>query len=95
MVTCEMVRDWLLAYLNGEIERSVLVEWARRVKQQGQVLGGDAAIAGPVLARIGVTGQGGYDLTRDDCFTLLEDLGYRARVVAEPLDDTPGVAADW
>jgi hypothetical protein len=90
-----MVRDWLLAYLNGEIERSVLVDWARRVKQQSQVLDEDAAIAGPVLARIGVTGQGGYDLTVNDCFDLLEDLGYRARVVAEPLDDTLDAPAEW
>jgi hypothetical protein len=90
-----MVRDWLLAYLNGEVERSVLVDWARRIKQQGQVLGEDAAVAGPVLARIGVTGQGGYDLTLGDCFNLLEDLGYRARVVAEPLDDAFNAAAGW
>ena len=85
MVTCEMVRDWLLAYLNGEIEREALVGWARQVKQEGQVFGQDAETVGPALARIGLTGVGGYDLIWDDCFELLKDLGFAVRVVAEPI----------
>ncbi|MBN1287179.1 MAG: hypothetical protein JXB47_17405 [Anaerolineae bacterium] len=86
MVTVEMVRDWLLAYLNGEIDRAVLVEWAREVKLGGQVLSEDAEIVGPALARIGVAGKSGYDLTWHDCFDLLEELGYMARVIAEPIE---------
>ena len=87
MVTRAMVRDWLLAYLNGEIAREVLVDWARQVKREGQIFGQDVETVGPALARIGLTGAGGYDLTWDDCFDLLESLGFAPRVIAEPVEE--------
>mgnify|MGYP005848207375 CR=1 FL=1 len=87
MVTRAMVRDWLLAYLNGEVEQAALVGWAREVKRGAAVFSRDAEVVNPALARIGLTGVGGYRLTWDDCFNLLEDLGYAPRVVAEPVDD--------
>ncbi len=86
MVTCEMVRDWLLAYLNGEIDREALVGWARQVRRGGEVFAPDAEVVGPALARIGLTGVQGYDLTYEDCFDLLETLGFAPRVVADPAD---------
>lgn len=90
MVTIEMVRDWLLAYLNGEIDRTALVEWAREIKLGGRILSEDAEVVGPVLARIGVTGKGTYTLTWEDCVDLLEDLGFAAHVVAVPIHDESG-----
>jgi hypothetical protein len=90
VVTREMVRDWLLAYLNAEIERAVLVDWARQVKQEGQIFGQDVDVVGPALARIGLTGVGGYDLTWDDCFDLLESLGFVPQVIAEPAEEFKG-----
>ncbi len=86
MVTCEVVRDWLLAYLNGAITQSALIEWARKAKLSAELLAADAEWVGPVLARIGVTGKGSYTLTWEDCFDLLEDLGFAARVIAEPIE---------
>ncbi len=82
-----MVRDWLLAYLNNQIPQDTLVGWAREVKLEGAILSEDADIIGPALARIGVTGQSGYTLTWQDCFDLLEDLGFAPRVAADPISD--------
>lgn len=87
MVTRAMVRDWLLAYLNREIDRAALVGWARQVKREGAVFAPDADAVGPVLARIGLTGVAGYDLAWDDCFDLLEALGYAPQVIATPVAD--------
>lgn len=96
MVTRKMVCDWLLAYLNGEVERQTLVEWARQVRRSGEVFAHDAGVVGPALARIGLAGVGGYDLTWDDCFDLIESLGFAPRVVADPIgpDDDADEADD-
>jgi hypothetical protein len=81
MITREIVRDKLLAYLNHNITLAQLVNWAEDTMNEGDLDARDAPIFRDVIARIGVADVKEFGLTWEDCYDFLSRLGYKVKVV--------------
>jgi hypothetical protein len=82
MLTREIVRNQLLAYLNHRITLVQLVDWAENVMNNETFEPRDATLLGDVVARIGVADVENFGLAWDDCYDLLSRMGYQVQVVA-------------
>ena len=82
MLTREIVRNQLLAYLNHRITLAQLVDWAENVMNSETFEPRDATLLGDVVARIGVADVENFGLAWDDCYDLLSRMGYQVQVVA-------------
>ena len=82
MITRELVRDRLLAYLNQEITLAKLVDWAEDAMNEGEFDPRDTVLLADIVARIGVADVDGFGLSWEDCHSFLSRLGYKVEVVA-------------
>ncbi len=84
-VTREVVRDQLLAYLNGKLTRAELVRWAEDALGEGELEEAHAETLSDILARLGLADVEAFGLSWDDCADFLARLGYHAEVRAIPI----------
>ncbi len=96
MITRSVVRDWLLAYLNREIDAAYLAQWAQMILAEGQIFRADEMLVRHVLAQLRWLPLPGKGLTWEELYDLLQLLGYQPHVTAEPLggETAPSLADD-
>ena len=82
MITRQITRDQILAYLNHNVTLAHLVDWAENTMNEGALDPRDANVLGDVIARIGLADVEGFGLSWDDCYSFLSRLGYRVEVMA-------------
>ena len=80
LVTRQMVADKLAAYLQHELSRAGLVDWAEAAMMGGELDPQHFTAICDVVARLGVANVRTFGLTWDDCEHLLKQLGYAAHV---------------
>ena len=85
LITRELVRDKLLAYLNHQITLSDLVDWAETALCEGDLEEYRAETLRDIIARIGLADVQKFDLSWTDCSDFLKQLGYEVRVEAVPI----------
>ena len=85
LVTKELVRDQLLAYLNQRMTLPELVDWAEDMLGDGEMEMSDIEMISDILARLGLADVREFGLSWEDCSTLLARLGYQLQVEAIPL----------
>lgn len=85
LITKEVVRDQLLAYLNQRITLTELVDWAENVLGDREIEISDIEIISDIAARLGLADVRESGLSWEDCTLLLSRLGYQPQVEAIPL----------
>jgi hypothetical protein len=79
-ITKHTAAQKLAGYLHHEISLAQLVDWAESAMLDGEFAGQDVEALRFVVSRLGVADVRAFGLTWEDCESLLERLGYRARV---------------
>ncbi|MBI4790190.1 MAG: hypothetical protein HY782_24415 [Chloroflexi bacterium] len=82
MITRQVVRDQILAYLNRQITLAQLVDWAENTMNEGALDSRDAPVLADVIGRLGAADIEDFSLTWDDCYSFLSRLGYKVEVMA-------------
>jgi hypothetical protein len=82
LVTKEIVRDQLLAYLNQHVTLAQLVEWSENNLPNDELELRDIETLSDILARLGLADIREFGLSSEDCSTLLARLGYQLQVKA-------------
>ena len=85
VITKELVRRQLLAYLNRDITLTQLVDWAENALCDGDLDERDADLLRDIVARIGLADVREFGLSWDDCYGFLSRLGYDVQVSAMPV----------
>ena len=85
LVTKEVIRDQLLAYLNRRMTLAQLVDWAENVLCDGELEMHDIEVLSDILARLGLADVREFGLSWEDCSTFLARLGYQLQVDATPM----------
>jgi hypothetical protein len=80
LVTKQTVAQKLAAYLHHELSLAQLVDWAETALLDGEFTEQDLEALRFVVSRLGVADVRAFGLTWEDCESLLDRLGYRARV---------------
>ena len=80
MVTKQLAANKLADYLRHTISLDQLVQWAEAAVLEGDFGDRDAPAISAVVARLGVADARAFGLTWEDCESLLQQLGYNARV---------------
>jgi hypothetical protein len=80
LVTKQTAAQQLTAFLHHELSLAQLVDWAESALLDGEFAEQDVAALRFVVSRLGVADVRAFGLTWEDCETLLDRLGYRARV---------------
>ena len=80
MITKQTVADKIAAYLHHEITPAQLVDWAEDAMMDGEFAERDAGTLSAVVARLGVADARAFGLAWEDCESLLQQLGFSARV---------------
>lgn len=80
LVTKQSAAQKLTAYLHHELSLAQLVDWAEIALLDGEFAEQDVEALRFVVSRLGVADVRAFGLTWEDCESLLERLGYRARV---------------
>ena len=84
-VTKREVVEKLLAYLNGRLGLSELVDWAEEVMREGDFPEEDYETLRDIIARLGLADVASFGLTWEDCVSMLRQLGYRVSVEVSPI----------
>ena len=85
IVTKELTRDQILAYLNHAISLAELVDWAETSLFEADLEAQDAELLRDVVARLGLADVREFGLSWDDCSDVLAQLGYQTQVKVIPL----------
>ncbi len=85
MITKELVRDQLLAYLNRTITLDQLVDWAEDALCKDDLDPQNAELLRDIIARLGLADAREFGLSWDDCYEFLVTLGYYAQVKTVPV----------
>jgi hypothetical protein len=85
IVTKEIVRDKLLAYLNNQISLPELVDWAENSLCDGELDTADPETLRDIIARLGLADVRQFGLSWADCSNFLGRLGYRVQVEVIPI----------
>jgi hypothetical protein len=80
LVTKQTAAQKLTAFLHHEISLAQLVDWAETALLDGEFADQDMDALRFVVSRLGVADVRAFGLTWEDCESLLDRLGYRARV---------------
>ena len=80
LVSKQATAQKLTAYLHHELTLAQLVDWAEAAMLDGEFAEPEAEALRFVVSRLGVADVRAFGLTWEDCESLLERLGYRARV---------------
>ncbi len=82
VVTRQVVRDHIVAYLNRKLTLDQLVDWAEEVLNEGTLDPQDAELVRDIIARLGVADVKAFGLSWDDFYNFLSRLGYKVQVMA-------------
>ena len=85
LITKELIRDQLLAYLNQRITLAQLVDWAENTLAEGELKLQDIEILSDILARLGLADVREFGLSWEDYSTFLARLGYQLHLEAIPI----------
>lgn len=85
LVTKEVIRDQLLAYLNRRMTIAQLVDWAENVLCDGELEVHDVEVLSDMLARLGLADVREFGVSWEDCSTFLSRLGYQLQIDAIPM----------
>lgn len=85
VVTKDLIRDHLLAYLNQQITLAQLVDWAENTLSESESDWADIETLSDILARLGLADVREFGLTGEDCATFLARLGHQPQVEVIPL----------
>lgn len=80
IITKQTAASQIAAYLHHEITQAQLVEWAEQGMMEGEFAEGDMEALRGVISRLGLADVRAFGLTWEDCESLLDQLGYAARV---------------
>lgn len=84
MITREVVRQKLLAYLNQQITLAELVDWAENCFIEGGFTPDeDIRLLRDIVSYLAAADTSDFPLTWDVCQDFMQQLGMRLRVVAE------------
>jgi hypothetical protein len=75
-----MVAGTLAAYLHHEISLHALVDWAQWAMMEEELAGVYHDVIRDVVARLGLADVQTFELTWEDCETILKRLGYVTRI---------------
>ena len=89
-ITREMVARKLAAYLHHEISLHALVDWAQLAMMEEELERVSHDAIRDVVARLGLADVRTFELTWEDCETILKRLGYdfRIEIVAARWDNS-------
>lgn len=90
MITRIVARDWLLAYMNREIDAASLADWARKTLEEGWIYARDEEIVRRTLLYLRRLDSRAWGLTWDELHDLMQLLGYEIRATATLLSDEEG-----
>ena len=79
-ITRDTVARKLAAYLHHEISLHALVDWAQLAMMEEELEGVYHDAIRDVVARLGLAGVQTFELTWEDCETILKRLGYDIRI---------------
>jgi hypothetical protein len=79
-ITREMVARKLAAYLHHEISLHALVDWAQLAMMEEELEKVSHDAIRDVVARLGLADVRTFELTWEDCETILRRLGYDIRI---------------
>jgi hypothetical protein len=79
-ITREIVAGKLAAYLHHEISLHALVDWAQWAMIEEELEGVYHDVIRDVVARLGLANVQTFELTWEDCETILKRLGYVIRL---------------
>ncbi|RPJ55282.1 MAG: hypothetical protein EHM12_12525 [Dehalococcoidia bacterium] len=85
VITKEVVRDQLLAYLNRALTLRQLVDWAEDALGEGELDLQNSDLLRDIVARLGLADVREFGLSWDDCYEFLTRLGYQAQVKILPM----------
>ena len=72
------------AYLNHQIDKDELVDWAESGLMDGEFPESEATVLASALSRIGLMDVRSFGLNWDDFEEILHEIGYKARVELIP-----------
>jgi hypothetical protein len=81
MITRQIVRNKILAYLNREITLAELVDWAEDGVFETDLDENDTELLMSILGRLGAADVEQFALSWDDYFAMLSQLGYKPQVI--------------
>ena len=84
LITKELVRDQLLAYLNHAITLAQLVDCAEDALDEGEFEAQNSEALRDITARLGLADVQEFGLSREDCYEFLARLGYQVKVRVTP-----------
>ncbi len=71
VITNEVIRDQLLAYLNRAITLAQLVDWAEDALNEGELEAQNSEALRDIIARLGLADVREFGLSWDDCYEFL------------------------
>jgi hypothetical protein len=84
VITKEIIRDQLLAYLNRRVTLNQLVDWAENALCEDELDLQNPDLLRDIIARLGLADVREFGLSWDDCYEFLGRLGYQAQVKILP-----------
>ena len=81
VVTKEILTDMLVKYLNREITKDELVDWAENMICDAEFSEKDANLIKKVLSHLGLADVKEFGLSWDDCYNYLHELGHDVTVM--------------
>lgn len=85
-ITRKMIADQLAAYLRHEITLSQLVEWAEKAMMEEEFEEAHLSEIREAVARLGLADVRAFGLAWEDCETILQKLGYAAKIEVNSMD---------
>lgn len=82
MITRQTVRNKILEYLNREITLAELVDWAEDGVFETELDENDPELLMQVLGRLGAADIEHFELSWEDYYSMLSQLGYKPQVIA-------------
>lgn len=79
-ITRKAVARMLAAYLHHEISLHALVDWAQWAMMEEELEGVYHDVIRDVVAHLGLANVQTFELTWEDCETILKRLGYGMRI---------------
>ncbi|MBI3536390.1 MAG: hypothetical protein HY070_02325 [Chloroflexi bacterium] len=81
MITRNTVLEKILGYLNHELSRAQLVDWAEEAMHEGEFDPRESLLLSEIVARIGAADVEDFALTWEDLDSILARLGFTAKVL--------------
>jgi hypothetical protein len=84
VVTRQDVADRLIAYLHHRLTLDELVDWAERAMLDAVFSPRDHDVVRAAVGRLGLADVRAFDLTWQECESLLDELGYKVHLEITP-----------